>query len=123
MEKLKDINLNPNIGERRGKKTVWASSQTLVEWVMSIEEKLNWLKEEAKPWKYIEGQYDSDGNLHPSGSPRICSYDKKEKIFIQKLFNYLNVESNIQQNNVWIAKSDSEKFFNHVEPILERRKS
>jgi len=122
IERLEELGLNPNKGEKRGKTSVWASSQVLVNWLMDLDEKLDWLKKEGDPWKYIEGQYDSDGNLHPSGSPRICSYDEEEKLFVQKLFEYLGIEANIQQNNVWVTKPSSEKFFGNIDPVLERRK-
>lgn len=120
---LKSIGLNPNTGTRRGKITVWASSKELVEWVIDLEEKkLNWLLEEGDSWRYIEGQYDSDGNLHPCGSPRICSYDEKEKEFLHGLLSKLEINCNIQQNNVWVSKTSSEEFFKNINPVLERRR-
>jgi len=122
VKKLKILGLNPNTGQRRGKEAVWASSQVLVEWVQDLEDKVDWLSDEGSAWKYIEGQYDSDGNLHPCGSPRICSYDEQEKKMINQVFLNLNVECNIQQNNVWVAKSSSNKFFNNVNSVLDRRK-
>jgi len=120
--KLEILGLNPNTGQRRGKEAVWASSQVLVEWLQNLENKIDWIFDEGSAWKYIEGQYDSDGNLHPSGSPRICSYDEQEKKLIQQILQNLNVECNIQQNNVWVAKSSSNKFFNNVNSVLDRRK-
>ncbi|PSH02434.1 MAG: hypothetical protein BRC26_00585, partial [Nanohaloarchaea archaeon QH_8_44_6] len=70
------IGLNPTIGDREDKKAVWASSLNFCEWLrdMGYEEKFRWLKEEGDLWKYIEGAYDSDGDLSHPG-PRICSYD------------------------------------------------
>ena len=94
----------------------------LVEWVQDLEDKVNWLSDEGSAWKYMGGQYDSDGNLHPCGSPRIFSYDEQEKKMINQVFQNLNVECNIQQNNVWVAKSSSNKFFNNVNSVLDRRK-
>lgn len=122
VEKLEALGLNPNKGQRRGKEIVWASSRILVEWLEDFEDKVDWLFDEGNTWKYIEGQYDSDGNLHPCGSPRICSYDEKEKKMIQQLLQNLNVECNIQQNNIWVAKSSSKRFFNNVNSALDRRK-
>ncbi len=123
MENLEAIGLNPNSGERRGKKTVWASSKLLVERLKDIKDsKVKWLKEEGEVWSYLEGQYDSDGNLHPSGSPRICSYDGEEKERIRELLKFVGVESNIQQNNVWITKSCSSTFFEKINPVLDRRR-
>jgi transcriptional regulator with XRE-family HTH domain len=120
-EKLQLLGLNPNMGKKRGKETVWASSQVLVNWLQAMEEKSDWLFREGDCWKYIEGQYDSDGNLHPSGSPRICSYNKQEKVLVHKILQKLGVECNIQQNNVWVSKSSSDEFFENVDPVLDRR--
>lgn len=78
MDKLELVGFNPSTGERRDKNAVWASSSLkFTEWYenLSSSQKIRWLREEGSLWKYIEGQYESDGNLHPSGSPRICSYD------------------------------------------------
>lgn len=122
VEKLKALGLNPNTDHRRDKEAVWASSHILVEWLQDFEDKVDWLSDEGDSWKYIEGQYDSDGNLHPCGSPRICSYDKKEKKMIQQILQNLNVKCNIQQNNVWVAKSSSKRFFNNINSALDRRK-
>lgn len=122
INKLEDINLNPNSGSRRGKITVWASSQELVKWLDEIEDKkLYWVLENGDAWSYIEGLYDSDGNLHPSGSPRICSYNEESKELIHELFSKLGIKSNIQQNNVWVSSKSTDKFFEHVEPVLKRR--
>jgi transcriptional regulator with XRE-family HTH domain len=121
VENLKALGLNPNTGQREGKEAVWASSQVVVAWLQNLQNKVDWLSDEGDAWKYIEGQYDSDGNLHPCGSPRICSYDEQEKKIVQKILQNLNVECNIQQNNVWVAKSSSNKFFNNVNSVLDRR--
>lgn len=122
IKKLKEINLNPNSSKRRGKFTVWASSQELVRWLNEIEnKKLYWLSEKGDEWAYIEGRYDSDGNLHPSGSPRICSYDDQSKEFIQNLFSKVGLKSNIQQNNVLVSSDSANNFFENIESVLERR--
>jgi transcriptional regulator with XRE-family HTH domain len=122
---LNSVGFNPSSGRRRGKNTVWASSLNFTEWYedLSDEEKLKWLKEEGSLWKYVEGQYESDGNLHPSGSPRICSYDQKEKEMVKKIFHSLGIEANIQQNNVWVAKKDASRFFAQIEPVIRKPES
>ena len=120
---LKMLNLNPNSGKRRGKFTVWASSTDLVDWFREVEEnKVEWLTEDGNPWLYLKSLYDSDGNLHPSGSPRICSYDEDSKKLIHNLFSKLGITSNIQQNNVWVSAISRDKFFENIDPVLERRR-
>ena len=123
MENLRIIGLNPNSKMRRGKINVWAASIELVSWLNAVENEIrDWLLNEGSPWDYIEGLYDSDGNLHPSGSPRICSYDEESKEFIQGLLTELQIESNIQQNNVWVSSSSADKFFENIDPVPERRR-
>jgi transcriptional regulator with XRE-family HTH domain len=125
MENLTKVGLNPNSKPSDSKQAVWASSQDLLNWIETLDEqnrKIQWLKEQGDIWKYLEGQYDSDGNLHPSGSPRICSYDENEKKLVAELLNEVGVRTSIQQNNVWIAKSSSNKFFENVNSVLERRR-
>lgn len=125
MENLTNVGLNPNSKPRDSKQAVWASSQDLLNWIETLDDqnqKIQWLKEQGDIWKYLEGQYDSDGNLHPSGSPRICSYDEDEKKLIAELLNEVGVQTSIQQNNVWIANSSSDKFFENVNSVLERRR-
>lgn len=68
MENLTEVGLNPKSKQRGSKRAVWASSQNLLNWILELEsqnQKVQWLKEEGDIWKYLEGQYDSDGNLHP----------------------------------------------------------
>ena len=123
-EKFRDmlefVGFNPGTGERRGKNTVWGSSLKFTEWYenLSDEDKIEWLQSEGNFWKYIEGQYESDGNLHPSGSPRICSYDEKEKKMIKNIFDILSIQSTIQQNNVWVAKKHADIFFEKTDPVI-----
>ncbi|WP_414836704.1 hypothetical protein [Candidatus Nanohalococcus occultus] len=120
---LKSLGLNPSKGSRRGKSTVWASSSQLERWFERVngDERVRWILDEGDAWAYIEGQYDSDGNLHPSGSPRICSYEVEEKLSLEKILSELMIDCNIQQNNVWVCKSSSKKFFENVECVLEHR--
>ncbi|EGQ43975.1 MAG: hypothetical protein J07AB43_03150 [Candidatus Nanosalina sp. J07AB43] len=117
---LEHVGFNPSTGERRGKKTVWASSLKFTDWYenLSDQDKIDWLREEGSLWKYIEGQYESDGNLHPSGSPRICSYDEEEKKMVKEMFDILGIQATVQQNNVWVKKRHAEKFFNNVESVI-----
>lgn len=119
---LDKIGLNPNIGDRRDKKAVWASSMEFQEWfsAMDYEEKFEWLKMEGDFWKYLEGAYDSDGNLSNPG-PRICSYDSEEKKFLKRILDYLGLEASIQQNNVYVKVDGKEKFFRNVNPVYEKR--
>ena len=114
------IGFNPSTGNRRGKNTVWASSLKFTEWYdgLSNDDKIEWLRDEGNLWKYIEGQYESDGNLHPCGSPRICSYDGEEKKMLKEIFGILGIKATIQQNNVWVSKKDAEKFFSAVDPVI-----
>ena len=124
-ENLDIVGLNPNSKPRSSKHAVWASSRELLDWLKKLDDqnrKIQWLQEQGDLWKYLEGQYDSDGNLHPSGSPRICSYDEEEKELVAELLNQVGIQNSIQQNNVWIAKSDSSKFFENVDSVLERRR-
>jgi predicted transcriptional regulator len=120
MDKLELVGFNPSTGERRDKNTVWASSLKFTEWYenLSSSQKIRWLREEGSLWKYIEGQYESDGNLHPSGSPRICSYDDQEKEIIKQIFDLLGLDTNIQQNNVWVSRKHAEKFFDNISSVL-----
>lgn len=125
MENLTEVGLNPNSKSRDSKQAVWASSQDLLNWIEKLDDrnqKIHWLKEQGDIWKYLEGQYDSDGNLHPSGSPRICSYDENEKKLVAELLNEVGIQNSIQQNNVWVAKSSSDKFFENINSVLERRR-
>lgn len=121
---LAGIGLNPGRGQRRGKQTVWAASQKLVQWCMKFtwQTKFRWLKEEGDAWKYMEGAYDSDGDFSNTG-PRICSYDNKEKKFIRRvLTEILGLEASIHQNNVYIPVASREKFFENVDPVYEKRR-
>lgn len=123
-EKFRDIlnlvGFNPGTGERRGKNTVWASSLKFTKWYenLSDQSKIEWLRDEGSLWKYIEGQYESDGNLHPCGSPRVCSYDEAEKKMLKQIFDILELKTSIQQNNVWISKKHAEKFFMNIDSVL-----
>lgn len=125
IQNLEDIGLNPGKGRKDGKFTAWASSLDLVRWIMDKDkqDKIKWLKEEGDPWKYIEGQYESDGNIHPSGSPRICSYDELEKRFLLQIFDFLDMDVSIQQNNVWVSKKHRDKFFNNINPVIRKKGS
>jgi|GEM_PF-574260 len=119
---LKSIGLNPGRGEREGdKETVWASSKQLINWYEELgrEEKLEWLLGEGDCYSYIEGRYESDGNMHPTGALRITSTDPKEIKFMEKLFSYLEIQPSIQKENIWISKVDSEKFFEKVNPVIK----
>ncbi|MFB6216980.1 MAG: hypothetical protein ABEJ03_04640 [Candidatus Nanohaloarchaea archaeon] len=121
---LDSVNLNPNKGSKGDKIAVWASSVELDKWLRSMENsdtKIEWLFSKGDPWQYIEGLYDSDGNLHPSGSPRICSYNKTHKETISRVLMHLDIECNIQQNNVWVSKSDSGEFFSNVTSAISSR--
>lgn len=117
---LEEVGFNPGTGKRGDKKTVWASSLKFTGWYegLSDSDKVDWLRNEGNLWKYIEGQYESDGNLHPSGSPRICSYDKAEKKMIKRIFDILEVKASIQQNNVWVSKKHADLFFSNVDPAI-----
>lgn len=121
-ESLEALGLNPGTGTRRGKETVWASSVRLVEWIKRMQsgERHNWLLDEGNPWKYFEGRYESDGNIHPSGSPRVCSYDEDEKEFMASLFKDIGVKCSIQQNNVWVSAKSKDLFFDRINPVLRR---
>lgn len=124
-KKLDEIGLNPGRGSRRGKDTVWGCSKSLVAWCMERQgsRRFEWLEDSGNGWKYIEGRYESDGNIHPSGSPRICSYDGDAKKLIAKLLSSLGVECSIQQNNVWISISSADKFFNNINPVIRNPES
>lgn len=119
---LDKIGLNPNIRDRENKKAVWASSMEFQEWfsAMGFSEKFEWLKKEGDFWKYLEGAYDSDGDLSHPG-PRICSYDSEEKKFLKKILDHLGLEASIQQNNVYVKVASSESFFENVNPVYEKR--
>lgn len=121
-EKLSSAGLNPGRGQRRGKKTVWASSKELVEWLEGFDymSKSRWLFQKGEPWSYIEGAYDSDGDLSHVG-PRICSYNEQEKKFIRKILEKLGLVCSIQSNNVYLRKSSKQKFFENVDPVYDRR--
>ncbi|PSG98663.1 MAG: hypothetical protein BRC29_00875 [Nanohaloarchaea archaeon SW_7_43_1] len=122
-ENLELIGLNPGRGQRRGKETVWGSSKELVNWINSFDydSKFEWLVEKGDIWKYIEGVYDSDGDFSSSG-PRICSYDESEKRFIKRVYDYLDLKSSVQSNNVYVRVSSVEKFFDNVDPVYEKRR-
>lgn len=121
-EKLKKLGLNPGRGNRedRQRETVWASSKQLIKWYMDLskEEKLEWLEEEGSEWDYIEGRYESDGNIHPSGGLRIVSYDGKELSFLEKLFSKLDIGCRRQKFNLWISRTSAGKFFAKTNPVL-----
>ncbi|MFP4117212.1 MAG: hypothetical protein ACLFQ8_03635 [Candidatus Aenigmatarchaeota archaeon] len=124
---LGKIGLNPGRGKRSGRdrETVWASSKKLIEWVENFtrEDKKQWLlQSEEIAWKYIEGRYESDGNIHPSGSPRICSYDEKSIEFLADVLGKLGVKCNEQQNNVWVSKSNVDVFFENINPVIRNRR-
>lgn len=124
---LKEIGLRPGRGIRsnRNRQTVWASSTILVKWYMGMNysKKMKWLcKNKKNAWKYIEGRYESDGNIHPCGSPRICSYDEKSRKFLFELLSFLGIKCSIQQNNVWISKISAHDFFKNINPVLRRFK-
>ena len=120
---LNKIGLNPNIGDRRDKKAVWASSLEFQEWFSSMgySEKFEWLKYEGDFWKYLEGAYDSDGDLSHPG-PRICSYNTEEKKFLKKILDHLGLQASIQQNNVYVSTESKERFFDKVDPVYEKRR-
>lgn len=131
-EALNSIGLNPGRGKRNRSESrkeldsVWASSTELINWLSGLDDysnKLYWLSEKGSISKYVEGRYESDGNIHPSGSPRICSYDSEARRFIQKLFTELGIDSSLQQNNVWVSKSDRDLFFEKVDPVLRKKGS
>lgn len=121
-EKLKKLGLNPGRGTRndRDRETVWASSGTLVEWYLELskEEKLKWLEEENLEWNYIEGRYESDGNIHPSGGLRVVSYDKEELDFLEEIFSNLEIRFTRQKYNLWIPRTSAKKFFNKTNLVL-----
>ncbi len=121
---LEGLGLNPGRGKRedRGKEKVWASSVKFIEWYERLDrdEKRDWLLQNGDCWKYIEGRYESDGNIHPSGSPRITSMEKQELEFMFDVLSSLNVECNIQKNNIWVCKEDAEKFFINIDPVIKR---
>lgn len=121
-KKLSSVGLNPGRGQRRGKETVWASSKEFTDWLESFnyDSKFEWLIESGDIWNYIEGAYDSDGNLSNPG-PRICSYDEKEKKFIKRLLDYLGLDCKIHTNNVYVRAVNREKFFENVDPVYDRR--
>lgn len=120
---LESVGLNPGRRRMQGKETIWASSSQLINWMMDMDcaAKHSWLMEDGDSWHYIEGSYESDGNIHPSGSPRICSYDEDEKIFLHNLLSELGIECTIQQNNVWISKSSADKFFENIAPVIRQQ--
>lgn len=122
MRKLREAGFNPGNGMKDEKHTVWASSLQFTNWYenLSDDQKFEWLKEKGNFWKYIEGQYESDGNIHPSGSPRICSYDEQEKLLIKRIFDCLGIHANIQQNNVWVSKTSAEDFFQSISPVIRK---
>lgn len=129
---LEELGMNPGRGTRRTEYdrkqilSVWASSKKLIEWIMDIEDfsaREDWLSQKGDIWKYVEGRYESDGNIHPCGSPRICSYDEKARGFMKNLFSELGVSATLQQNNVWISKSDRDKFFDNIDPALRKKGS
>lgn len=88
---------------------------------MGYSEKFEWIKHEGDFWKYLEGAYDSDGDLSHPG-PRICSYDDQEKNFLKRILDYLSLEANIQQNNVYVSTESKERFFDKVDPLYEKRR-
>lgn len=120
---LNKVGFNPGRGRRRGKYTVWASSKDFVSWLTEFtwETKYRWLGKKGDPWAYIEGAYDSDGNLSQPG-PRICSYSESEKMFLHRLLKSLDLECNIQQNNVYVPTAYRDVFFENVNPVLENRR-
>lgn len=123
-QNLQKIGFNPGRGQRRGKETVWASSTDFVEFLSEFnwETKFKWLNEQGDAWKYIEGAYDSDGDLSNSG-PRICSYNPEEKKFIHRILTeILGLEASIHQNNVYVKVSSRDEFFENVDPVYERRR-
>lgn len=121
---LKDLNLNPGRGtrdrENGGRETVWASSKQLVNWEksMSLEEKMKWLKKKGDEWKYIEGRYESDGTIRPSGSPCICSTDEDELEFIRSLFASLGIRSSLRKQMVYVYSESRYMFFKNIDPII-----
>jgi len=122
--KLELIGLNPSRGSRReNMETVWASSKRLVEWLenFSYVKKEEWLFEEGDPWKYIEGAYDSDGDLSNPG-PRICSYDQEEKEFLLTILDRLGLDVSLHSNNVYVSVSSKDKFFRNVDPVISHRR-
>lgn len=129
---LEEIGMNPGRGTRRTENnrkqilSVWASAKELIDWVLDLEDfsdRYDWLSQKGEIWKYIEGRYESDGNIHPSGSPRICSYDEEAREFMKDLFSELQVSATLQQNNVWVSKSDRDKFFDNIDPVLRKKGS
>ncbi|MDY6770134.1 MAG: SANT/Myb-like DNA-binding domain-containing protein, partial [Candidatus Nanohaloarchaea archaeon] len=123
-EALETVGMNPGRSRRRGNmETVWAASQQLVEWIdgKGYEEKRTWLDSPGDGWKYIEGRYESDGNIHPSGSPRICSYDRRARRFIHRLLQERGISCSIQQNNVWISRPAADDFFDNINPVIRKQ--
>ena len=123
VKNLEKIGLNPNRDRRRNKERVWASSESFVSWLNSLdfESKFEWLDQSGDFWSYIEGAYDSDGDFSNPG-PRICSYDEEEKEFLKKMLSYLGLEPAIHTNNVYIPVADRERFFENVDPVYDKRK-
>lgn len=118
---LQKIGLRPGRGTRsnRERETVWASSVQLVKWYMKMdyERRLEWLESDERGWKYIEGRYESDGNLS-KGTARICSYDDRAKKFLSDLLKSLDIGCSIQQNNVYVYKAYADNFFNNINPVI-----
>lgn len=120
---LSNVGFNSTLGSRKGgKSAVWASSIDFQKWYdeLSYQNKFEWLDENDGFWSYIEGAYYSDGDLSLP-SPRICSYDDKEKKFLKKILTKLGVECTIQQNNVYVRMKSKEKFFDNVNPVYDKR--
>jgi len=124
---LEKIGLNPGKGkrDRNDLNTVWASSKQFVDWYKDIrkDNRAKWLTHNGNKWKYIEGRYESDGNIHPSGSPRITSTDNKELKLISRILSDLSIKCSIQKENIWISKSSSKDFFKNIDPVIKKRGS
>ncbi|MFB6076965.1 MAG: hypothetical protein ABEK12_02450 [Candidatus Nanohaloarchaea archaeon] len=118
---LGDIGLNPGRGcrEERGRETVWAGSIRLVEWLEDFTpaSKRDWLLQHGTGWNYVEGLYESDGNLTGNGTARICSYDADAREFIATLLRELGITCSIQQNNVYVFKTEAETFYGNIDPV------
>ncbi len=117
------LNANMKFNNKRKKWMVWASSKLLVQWYLSLsnDKKLSWLIKNKVAWEYLNGLYDSDGYLTPSGSPIICGYDIEKNKFISRLLTKLGVSNTVHKDRVYISAISTKKFFTYVKSVIKHR--